>query len=103
MKGVELPINILVVVAIAVIVLLGLVAMYFLGVNPFFGAAGVEAVKNDGCRKLVNQNPPCNDVATITVNYQGEADYSFQTFMDDNYGCTADELCVRQRCTCPGY
>ena len=34
MKGVELPINILVVVAIAVIVLLGMVALYLIGFNP---------------------------------------------------------------------
>ena len=106
MKGIELPINILVVVAIAVIVLLGLVALYFIGFNPFSGSVGIESVKNQGCRLLLNQNPPCSNTA-ITVNWQGNPAYSFKTFMAENYGCGAvdapDDTCIRQRCTCPGY
>jgi len=101
-KGVELPINILVVVAIAVIVLLGLVALYFIGFNPFSVSAGLEAIKNDGCRQLMNQNPPCTDITAVNVMWNG-ASTPFQTFMDTNYNCAADTTCVRQRCTCPGY
>lgn len=71
MKGVELPINILVVVAIAVIVLLGLVALYFVGYSPFAQSAGLEGVKNTACRTLVqtdNCNPTTGATWLITIN-----------------------------------
>ncbi len=50
MKGIELPINVLVIIVIAVIVLLGVIAVYFTGWTPFAQTAGVDAVKNAGCR-----------------------------------------------------
>jgi hypothetical protein len=53
MKGIELPINVLVIIVIAVIVLLGLIAVYFTGWTPFAQTAGVDAVKNAGCRMVV--------------------------------------------------
>ncbi|MFH1229372.1 MAG: hypothetical protein V1678_03030 [Candidatus Aenigmatarchaeota archaeon] len=57
MKGIELPINILVVVAIAVIVLLGLVALYFVGFNPFSNSTSLTALKNKACSDfLLNYN-----------------------------------------------
>ena len=49
MKGIELPINVLVIVAIAVIVLLGLVVLYFIGFNPFSGSISLTSLKNQGC------------------------------------------------------
>jgi hypothetical protein len=49
MKGIELPINILVIVAIAVIVLLGLVALYFIGSDPFNKGISISSLKNVGC------------------------------------------------------
>jgi len=55
MKGVELPINILVIVAIAVIVLLGMVLLYYTGFSPFSSVAGVEGTKNDACRVLAQE------------------------------------------------
>jgi len=59
MKGVELPINILVIVAIAIIVLLGLIALYFLGWNPFQMGAGLEGIKNEACAIMVRRG--CKD------------------------------------------
>jgi len=52
MKGVALPIEVLVVIVIAVIVLLGMVAVYFSGWTPFAQTAGIDAIKNDACRKI---------------------------------------------------
>lgn len=49
MKGIELPINVLVIVAIAVIVLLGIVVLYFIGFNPFSGSISITSLKNSGC------------------------------------------------------
>jgi hypothetical protein len=53
MKGIELPINVLVIIVIAVIVLLGIIAVYFAGWTPFAQSSGVDAVKNAGCRMVV--------------------------------------------------
>lgn len=102
MKGVELPINILVVVAIAVIVLLGLVALYFIGFNPFSVTTALDAAKNTGCRTYMNQVPSCNDW-TFSFSYAGNASITtFEQFMTQYYGC-ADEACARRDCICPGY
>ena len=53
MKGIELPVNVLVLVAIALIVLIGLIGLYVLGFGPFSAVAGIEGVKNSLCRTLL--------------------------------------------------
>ena len=73
MKGIELPINILVVVAIAVIVLLGMVALYFVGFNPFGTAVNTEGVKNDACGILVRGGCTAT-VSSITTNFDANKD-----------------------------
>jgi hypothetical protein len=66
MKGVELPINVLVIIVIAVIVLLAIVAVYFAGWTPYASSAGVDAIKNDLCRRLAYD---CSkDPTTIPAN-----------------------------------
>jgi len=105
-KGVELPINILVIVAIAVIVLLGLVALYFIGFNPFSVTTAIEAAKNNNCRTYLHQNPVCNSAATVTFDYPTGNTTDLASFTDDYYGCTntaTDESCARRVCGCPGY
>lgn len=99
MKGIELPINILVVVAIAVIVLLGLVALYFIGFNPFSNTTALNAVKSDGCRVYLNQNPPCNDPTGVNVTWQGNI-MNFNDFMTTLYKC-GDTACINTQCNCP--
>jgi len=49
MKGVELPINVMVIVAIAIIILLSIVALYFIGWSPFSGFVSLATLKNTGC------------------------------------------------------
>ena len=59
MKGIELPINILVIVAVAVIVLLGIVALYFAG---FLGPAGTmtqQSAKSKYCALVVRHPQGC--------------------------------------------
>ena len=110
MKGVELPINILVIVAIAVIVLLGLVALYFTGFGPFSATAGQEAIKNQACVDLNPRAGCTDDPSTISVNFDVDDDGNiaiaqdnWQTFADLFYGCGGDSSCARRICGCPGY
>jgi amino acid transporter len=101
-KGVELPINILVVVAIAVIVLLGLVALYFVGFNPFSVTTALEATKNSGCREYMNRQT-CNSW-DFSFTYSGNVTIAtFHEFMNQYYYCNDDEACARRACSCPGY
>ncbi|MBU5557873.1 MAG: hypothetical protein KQA33_02240, partial [Candidatus Aenigmarchaeota archaeon] len=51
-KGIELPVNILVVIAIAVIVLLAMVALFMGGFKPA-GAMSAEAAWTEGCRQVI--------------------------------------------------
>ncbi len=110
MKGVELPINILVIVAIAVIVLLGLVALYFTGFGPFSAVAGQEAIKNRACETL-NPRAGCQtDPYQVEVNYDVDGDGlidaadTWGNFTELFYGCASgDSACARRVCSCPGY
>jgi hypothetical protein len=110
-KGIELPINILVIVAIAVIVLLGMVALYFTGWSPFGGTVGIESIKNSACIDYARNNDCTPDPATIPVNYDVDGDGTIdvandnlQEFAEAFYGCSdGDVNCVRQLCACPGY
>ena len=54
MKGMELPINTLIIVIIAIIVLIGVVA-FFLGVwNPGTSGLQLETIKSSACQRLVS-------------------------------------------------
>jgi len=75
MKGVELPINILVIVAVAVVVLLGIVALYFVGWSPFPATVGLESAKNEGCRQLVQERRCGTDTWNIEIdNFDADQD-----------------------------
>jgi len=124
MKGfsIGLPINILVIVAIAVIVLLGLIALYFVGWGPFAGTAGLEGIKNSACRVLVQGNNCAVETSTITIsNFDADGDgsndpasgFNWNTpnniVEGDNlaalcyyqYARTSDAAC-KTLCNCPG-
>jgi hypothetical protein len=105
-KGIELPINILVVVAVAVIVLLGLVALYFTGWSPFGVSVSYESVKNEACAELVRMNCP-SDPSTVTID-DFDADQSGAVGDGDDlmdlctnyYGRSTASDC-RALCGCP--
>ncbi len=71
MKGVELPINILVVVAVAVIVLLGVVALYFSGFVTPAGVMSSEAAKEAGCTRVMRNPNGCITVDPSTILLDG--------------------------------
>ena len=78
MKGIELPINILVVIAVAVIVLLGVIALYFSG---FMGPAGVmsqNAAKQKYCAFVTRSPTGCQstDLLNGTAIYDFDANHN---------------------------
>lgn len=71
MKGVELPINVLVIVAIAVVVLLGLIVLYFVGFNPFSGGVSLTGLKNAGCAAFTIQYDCGNRISDAALSDKG--------------------------------
>jgi len=111
MKGIELPINVLIIVVVAVIVLLGIIAVYFTGWFPFAQTAGVDAVKNAGCRMVIYD---CDkDLSTIvfdgsmaglpTFDVTGEGTYDYNDNLAElcRIYYEADETKCAEICGCP--
>ena len=67
MKGVELPINILVVIAVAVIVLLGVIALYFGGFVKPAELINQEAAKSKYCALVMRDPAGCTTVDTSAI------------------------------------
>jgi hypothetical protein len=103
MKGVELPINVLVIVAIAVIVLLGIVVLYFIGFNPFSGSISITSLKNSACSNF-SLNFDCGrrggmttDKIILPTNSYG---YGNLLALCQGQMGAADEAACRQVCGC---
>jgi len=123
-KGIELPINILVIIAVAVIVLLGIIALYFSG---FVGPAGTmtsEGSKVKYCGVIMKNVAGCStvDPASVTIsdydaNKDGilvagirvaagvcpvaATDDNFEMLARCYYGAT-DKATARKVCGCTG-
>lgn len=81
MKGIELPINILVIVAVAIIVLLGIVALFFSTWTTGTSTIDLNSVKNRACG-AVNGN--CDrDPANIAI---------FPAYKNANPSITSENL-----------
>lgn len=65
MKGVELPINTIVILVIALIILLAILALFFSVWRPGVGGITLEAAKNNACQMLISTG--CGDTNSIIV------------------------------------
>lgn len=116
-KAIVLPINILVIVAVATVAMLGLIGVYGVGYNPFSSAIGLESVKNLGCRQLVMGGCKVN-TNSISVNYDANknggsdsgTNFNWATGVGDdnlaalcyNFFGRRDEKSCKQLCGCVG-
>jgi len=117
MKGIELPVNILIIIAIAVIVLIALIAMFY----PAFVSGGktvsLDVARSQACRSLV-EGYRCDTttvLANIIVNkFDVDKDGSVNDIgtsdADDNldnlcltwYQTADDATCRKNLCGCEG-
>ena len=88
MKGLSLPINVLVIVVVAVIVLLGIVALYFGGFTPFSSSISVESAKNSACAELVRRQCALTPSTMLLSTY----DIIFDADNDGTPGLAGDTL-----------
>lgn len=72
MKGIELPVNVLVIIAIAVLVMLGMIALYVAGILPA-GQINEFSSMTEACGQLKGGSPPCS-TSTKTIDINWDAD-----------------------------
>ena len=97
-KGIELPINILVIVAVAIIVLLGVIALFY---SSWFGGTGqisAETAKANACNRASREGLCTTDTDTLPVTYKTYT--NLDEFCQGEYGTTddADANCLRLAC-----
>lgn len=67
MKAIELPINALIIIVLAVIVLIAVIALFYTGIIGPREAVSAQTALNNACMKLLTYN--CNsETKTIAVN-----------------------------------
>ena len=91
MKGISLPVNMLVIIIVAIIVLLALVAL-FLGGYTGVGVIDAAGAKGKACSVVINNQ--CNDAAgekrvLLTAKFCGREG------TDEGSQCTVQEICTK--------
>lgn len=101
-KGIELPVNVLVIIAIAVLVLLGLVVIFSFAIG---GASPIQVMleKGPACQKYGAPNN-CGgegtvDFNSITINidanHNGEKDDKIFDLCEVDNGCTKEQAAAK--------
>ncbi len=113
MKGVELPVNVLVIISIAVLVMLGLIALY-LASTPGGASINIRTATSVACSQLINQGGCDKDKFTtledfsdilVGVDVGGDGDISndnLEILCIEHYGIN-DAVGCKKLCICPGY
>ena len=106
MKGVELPINALIIIVLAIIVLVAIIAMFYTGIKSPQNTLSAQAALDRACMKLHNYN--CNvETKTITIDdFDADMDGTLDPLSGGNFQCnpsnpdpnTHDNL--RSLCAC---
>ena len=113
MKGIELPVNVLVIIAIAVLVLLGLIVIFSFAIG---GASPIQVMleKGPACQKYGAPNDcagegaisPNSITVNIDANHNGEKDDTIFNLCEVDNGCTKeqaetkDETALKKWCGC---
>ncbi len=103
-KGIELPINTLIILAVVIIVLLFLVGIFLTGGTSAGDVFAMQAAKNKACQGVVT-NCAGADTSAISVDYDvgGDKDTSNNNLLElcKKLGASDDTACKRL-CGCTG-
>jgi hypothetical protein len=94
MKGIELPINVLIIIVVAIIVLLAIISMFFTPFTTGSGSVSLETAKEQACRSLVvayNCGTSTDLDKIIVDNYDANDDLKENQITD-----TLMSLCVHK-------
>ena len=95
LKGIELPVNALIIVILAVLVLLGILAMYAGVWSPSSGGVNLEAAKDNACHMLASMGCSVHPAAIPVNNFDADGSGKF------NPGSSVCG-CEPPACTTPG-
>lgn len=96
MKGVELPINVLVIVVIALIILLALIGLFYGVWGPGSSGLNLEGTKNSACQMLVSTG--CSDSESIHVSdFDADKDGQFDHGTQARHDSPCNELDLNSR------
>lgn len=109
MKGIELPVNVLVIIVIAVIVIVALVALLTGGL-PFLTPINYNAALQSSCGTLVASNlcgvegSTGTTLVNVDVGGDGKIDSAdtLQALCDAKFQTGGSETKCKQLCHCPG-
>jgi hypothetical protein len=92
MKGIELPINILVIVAVAIIVLLGVIALFYSSWFTGTGPVTAQAAISGPCNQVTRSGSCTTTPLTIAINPAYKTYATMEAFCVGEYGyATADK------------
>ena len=74
MKGVELPINTMIIIVLCLIVLLAIVVLFFGTWNPGQGTLSQEAAKNNACQLMIATRCTSNPENVIVRDFDADRD-----------------------------
>jgi len=75
MKGVELPINALIIIVLAIIVLVAIIALFYTGIKPPQNTLSAQAALDRACMKLHSYNCQVSWLGDISVDdFDADAD-----------------------------
>ena len=83
MKGIELPINILVIIAVAIIVLLGVIALFYSAWFPGVAPVGSQSAITAACGQASRQGCSVAVPADLSVSYKTYT--SLEDFCENEY------------------
>jgi hypothetical protein len=108
LRGVELPINVIVIIILAVLVLLAILAL-FMGVwTPGESSITLEAAKNNACQMLVSMrcNQPLESISVLDfdADKDGTLNGAGDTLLAlcQNWYHVDENICKNQVCMCAG-
>jgi hypothetical protein len=118
MKGIELPINVLIIISVALLVLLGIVALWMSGWSGGSQGVTIEAAKAAGCGALMRNSSGCTGVDPAIINFTGtypavpsmdvnhddaiNAGDTLQSLCNTYYGTAGSQNACRRICGCGG-
>lgn len=105
-KGIELPLNTMVVLAAAMVVLIVLIVLFMLVFPAPFGPFAMESAKNQACVQVTSDCTTANP-SGIAVNFDVKAkdgtdlDDNLQSMCERYYACGSNDVdCCKKVCGC---
>ncbi len=73
MKGISLPVNSVIIIALAILVLVLLAYMFITGTNPFV-SVGYESAVDNGCKTYLQSDQSVKSIMVGDINNDGNQD-----------------------------